>query len=81
MNFKLKNKRYLTKLEKLLEERRIRQADENGVISFTAEEVYYIARASGLRTNKTRKIVKRFQLIMGQAIRNMVKELDGKNQN
>ena len=49
--------------------------DENGQVMFTGEQVYCIAKASGLKSKKKRHIIKRFRLVMGEAIEELVKNL------
>jgi hypothetical protein len=45
-----------------------RRHDGYGELVFTHDEVLALARATGLRTKKVRKIAKRFQLVMNEAV-------------
>jgi len=57
---------YKSKIEALLPLKLT--TDNNGILLFSGELVYNIAKASGLRSKKTRHIVKRFRKIMKQPI-------------
>lgn len=72
MKFRLTNKKYLAQLELVMEFRKTLNDDD--ALIFIEHEVYLIAKASGLRSKKRRHIVKRFRLVMKEAINELVNE-------
>lgn len=50
----------------------LKPTTENGQLQFSWQEVYLLAKASGLRSKKKRHIVKRFRLLMHEAIEELV---------
>lgn len=75
--FKVVNRIYLKKAQRLINGRKI---NDNGELLFTKEEVYCLAKVTGLRTNKTRKINKRFKKLINYLIEELVKEHRNENE-
>lgn len=74
--YKAINKQYLKRAQDSVNRRAV---DDNGDFTFTEEEVYCLAKLTGLRTKKRRKIIKRFKNLMDYLIKNIVAE--NKNEN
>lgn len=53
-----------------------RTVDHDGNLQFTWIEVLMIARATGLRSKKSRHIKKRFQLVMKEAIDKLLESVE-----
>lgn len=69
--FKIKDS---SKLQEILNERKnmLKKVDDNGELLFSWKEVYVLAKATGLKSKKKRKIIKRFRLLMHEAIEELV---------
>lgn len=72
--FKMNHKEYINRLtdNKGMLLKPLEPANETGQICFTWFQVYCIAKATGLRSKKKRHIVKRFRLVMHEAIEELV---------
>jgi hypothetical protein len=70
---KINKEPYISRVHELLAENHMGEL-RDGVLYFSWEEVYNLAKASGLRSKKTRHIVKRFKKIIHAALERLVEE-------
>jgi len=73
--FSAHRKPYCDLLQKHTKEKPIlKQVDDDDKIWFTWEQMYLVAKATGLRSNTKRHIIKRFRLVMYEAIEALLEE-------
>lgn len=65
---------YKTLMQELLDQNDRLVVSDRGVLQFDDRLAYYIAKATGLKSKKSRHIKKRFKIVIHDALRAMVED-------